>query len=107
MAFFKSAYFCDSVYVQLVIKPKKVISKLPSAVIVFILMQFIKTYFYWKSFALSRVLKARVLENSLLMLWWKVFSQSLHYFENKLFIYYCAFDYNIQYVHSYLYAINF
>ena len=25
----------------------------------------------------------------------------------KLFIYYCAFDYNIQYVHSYLCAMNF
>ena len=106
MAFFKSAYFCDSVYVQLVIKPKKVISKLPSAVIVFILMQFIKTYFYWKSFALSLVLKEIVLENSVLIAMVKGFFSKFTLIY-KLFIYYCAFDYNIQNVHSYLCAINF
>ena len=46
----------------------------------------IKTYFHWKSFALSLVLKVKVLENSLLMLLWKVFPQSLHYFTSYLFI---------------------
>ena len=60
----------------------------------------IKTYFHWKSFALSLVLKVRVLENSLLMLWWKVFPQCLQYFISYLFIKYCTFDY-IQYVHKY------
>lgn len=51
-----------------------------------VLSHAIKTCFHWKGFALNLVFKVRVLENGLLMLWWKVFPQVLHCFRSYLFI---------------------